>query len=161
MMDPRMQPPPQPKQRRFPATLVVWLGSIAAVFLLGQLEDLLDRIHAGSGFLTFFSFIAWLVFCALTLYGLAVAVRWILRKLFWTVGRRLFLSYVMIGVLPFFLFAFLMVAILYVVAGVASQASFKAERQSSLGQLESINAEYAVQGRKPHLEGIEVYDTEN
>src|SRR5438270_217899 len=131
MIDPRMQPTPQPKQRRVPATLVVWLAALAIVFLLSQIEDVLGKIGVRTGFLSFFSFLAWLVLCALTLYGFAIAIRWILRKLFWTVGRRLFLSYVMIGVLPFFLFAILLAAILYVVAGVASQANFKAERMTA------------------------------
>src|SRR5436309_15356856 len=103
MIDP-MQTTAETKRRRVPAALIAWLSAIVAVFLLGQLEDLLARVHVKSGGLTFFSFLAWLVVCALTLYGLAIAVRWVLRKLFWTVGRRLFLSYIMIGVLPFFLF---------------------------------------------------------
>src|SRR5438477_1041416 len=150
MIDPRMQPTPQPKQRRVPATLVVWLAALAIVFLLSQIEDVLGKIGVRTGFLSFFSFLAWLVLCALTLYGFAIAIRWILRKLFWTVGRRLFLSYVMIGVLPFFLFAILLAAILYVVAGVASQANFKAERQASIGQLEAWLSDYAAQGKKPH-----------
>jgi serine phosphatase RsbU (regulator of sigma subunit) len=67
----------------------------------------------------------------------------------------------MIGVLPFFLFAVLLAAILYVIAGVASQQAFKAERQSSLGQLESLNADYALQGKRPRLAGIEIYDSAN
>jgi serine phosphatase RsbU (regulator of sigma subunit) len=160
MIDP-MQTTTEPKRRRVPAALIAWLSAIAAVFLLGQLEDLLARFHVKSGGLTFFSFLAWLVVCALTLYGLAIAVRWVLRKLFWTVGRRLFLSYIMIGVLPFFLFAILLAAILYVVAGVASQANFKAERQTSIGQLESDAAEYALQGKKPHgsADSIEILDS--
>jgi len=155
-----MQPIPPPK-RRVPATLVVWLISIGIVFLLSQIEDFLARIGVHTGFLSFFSFLAWLVLCALTLYGFAIAVRWILRKLFWTVGRRLFLSYIMIGVLPFFLFAILLAAILYVVAGVASQANFKAERQSSIGQLESWLSEYAVAQNKPHTmeEKVEILDS--
>lgn len=144
-----MQPTPQPKKRRVPAAFLTWLGAIAAIFILGQLENLLDRFHVGTGVLTFFSFLAWLVLCALTLYGFAIAVRWILRKIFWTVGRRLFLSYIMIGVLPFVLFAILATAILYVVAGVASQATFKAERQASIGQLESWVGEYGVSGKRP------------
>jgi serine phosphatase RsbU (regulator of sigma subunit) len=69
----------------------------------------------------------------------------------------------MIGVLPFFLFAILLSAILYVIAGVASDANFKAERQASIGQLESQIIDYAVQGKKPRPSGesIEVYDTDD
>ena len=38
--------------------------------------------------------------------------------------------FIRLGVLPFFLFAILLGAILYVIAGVASDANFKAERQA-------------------------------
>src|ERR1043165_276812 len=148
-----LQPPDTPRRRRVPVAFIIWVVSVATVFLLGQIDDLLDRFKIQSGMVTFLSFLAWLVVVALTLYGLAIAVRWVLRKLFWTVGRRLFLSYIMIGVLPFFLFAILLTAILYVVAGVASQANFKAERQTSIGQLESIAADYALQGKKPRGSG--------
>jgi len=159
MIDPGMQ---TAKRRRVPTTFIVWLSAIAAVFILGQVEDLLAKIHVRTGFLTFFSFLAWLVICALTLYGFAVAVRWLLRKLFWTVGRRLFLSYIMIGVLPFVLFAILLAAILYLVAGVASQANFKSERQASIGQLESAVNDYALQGKKPSGadDSIEILDSD-
>ena len=147
------------KRRRFPVALVVWLAGIIAIIAFDYLDNALDRAGFSSGPLGLFSFLSWLLVIGLTLYGFAVVTRWVLRKLFWTVGRRLFLSYVMIGVLPFFLFAVLLAAILYVIAGVASQASFKAERQSSLGQLESLNSDYALQNRKPRVPGIEIYDT--
>jgi serine phosphatase RsbU (regulator of sigma subunit)/predicted membrane protein len=149
-----------PKARRISPIFVIWVTSIAAIIILDYLDAILDRFNRGFWPINVAEFFAWLVFIALTLYGCAVLSRWLLRKLFWTVGRRLFLSYVMLGMLPFLLFAVLLAAILYVIAGVASQAAFKNERQSSLGQLESLNTEYALQGRKPRLEGIEIYDTE-
>jgi serine phosphatase RsbU (regulator of sigma subunit) len=156
-----MQPPPAPKRRRIPAALIAWLASIAVVLLITQVEHVLERFHIHAGALGFFSFIAWLLLCALTLYGFAIAVRWVLRKLFWTVGRRLFLSYIMIGVLPFFLFAVLLAAILYVVAGVASQSTFKGERQASIGQLETWLSDYALQGKKPRTEeSIQILDSD-
>jgi len=162
MMTPLMQPPPAPKRRRIPAAFIAWIASIAVVLLIAQVENVLERFHIRAGALGFFSFIAWLFLCALTLYGFAIAIRWILRKLFWTVGRRLFLSYIMIGVLPFFLFAVLLAAILYVVAGVASQSTFKGERQASVGQLETWLSDYALQGKKPRTdESIQVLDSEN
>jgi serine phosphatase RsbU (regulator of sigma subunit) len=156
-----VQQTPELKKRRVPAAFVAWIASVATVFLLGKLEDLLDHFHIQSGALTFFSFLSWLVVCALTLYGFAIAVRWVLRRLFWTVGRRLFLSYIMIGVLPFFLFAILLITILYVVAGVASDANFKAERQTSIGQLENWASEYALQGKKPRAieDSIKIFDS--
>jgi len=156
-----MDVPPDNKRRGISPAFMVWLTGIAVILVLHYLDVLLGRFGRSIGLLELFAFLAWLVVIALTLYGCAVAARWILRKLFWTVGRRLFLSYVMIGVLPFFLFAILLVAILYVIAGVASQASFRMERQNTLGFLETLNADYAIQGRKPAMEGIELYDTAN
>jgi serine phosphatase RsbU (regulator of sigma subunit) len=157
------RPPEPPKRRGIPPTLVLWLAGVLAIVVLEQISKVLHRFHIRTAPVGFLSFLAWLLVIALTLYGLAVAIRWILRKLFWTVGRRLFLSYMMIGVLPFFLFAILLSAILYVIAGVASDANFKAERQASIGQLESQIIDYAVQGKKPHTadELIEIYDTDN
>lgn len=159
MTVPMSEPTPARKRRLSPA-FAVWLGGVGTIVVLGFVEDLLDRFDLSAPPLPFFAFLAWLVVIGLTLYGLALAIRYVLRQLFWTVGRRLFLSYFMIGVLPFFLFAILLVAILWVIAGVASQTTFKFERQSSLGQLEALNAEYALQGRRPRLTGVEVYDTE-
>jgi hypothetical protein len=146
-------------RRRFPILLVVWLFGIVAIFALDQLEGLLERAHLRTGPLGFFSFLAWFVVIGLTLYGLAIGIRWLLRRLFWTVGRRLALSYFMIGMMPFVVMAILFCTILYIVAGVASQASFKAERQASIGQLESLNFEYALQGHVPR--DVQVYDSAN
>jgi serine phosphatase RsbU (regulator of sigma subunit) len=155
-------PQPGPKKRRIPTTLVVWLSGILAIIVLDRLDALLARFHYHMSILAFCSFLAWVVVIFLTLYGLAVTVRWLLRKLFWTVGRRLFLSYIMLGVMPFFLFAILLAALLYLVAGVASQANFKAERQATIGQLESANYEYAVQGKKPSGGNtVQIYDSTN
>jgi HAMP domain-containing protein len=150
---------PETRRRRFSPALLLWLGSIVTIFVTYYVDHLLDRFHAYIPGLGIVEFSAWLLFIALTLYGFAIATRWVLRKLFWTVGRRLFLSYVMIGVLPFFLFAVLLAAILYVIAAVASQASFRSERQSSLAYLEQLNSEYASQGTQPRIEGLELYDT--
>lgn len=150
---------PEPKRRRLSPAFVIWLIAVGAIIAFRFLDALLDRANVPFNPLDFFSFLAWLVAIGLTLYGLALATRYVLRNLFWTVGRRLFLSYVMIGVLPFFLFAILLTAILYVIGGVASQASFRAERQASLGHLEALNTEYALQGKKPRQDYIEVYDS--
>jgi HAMP domain-containing protein len=150
---------PETRRRRFSPALLLWLGSIVTIFVTAWVENLLDRFDAYIPGLGLVEFSAWLLFIALTLYGFAVVTRWVLQKLFWTVGRRLFLSYVMIGVLPFFLFAVLLAAILYVIAAVASQASFRSERQSSLSYLEQLNSEYASQGTRPRLDGLELYDT--
>lgn len=148
------------KQRwRLSPVFIVWLSGVVAVVALDLLGRLLDRADITFKPLGFFSFLSWLVVIGLTLYGCALFTRYILRNLFWTVGRRLFLSYIMIGVFPFFLFAVLLTAILYVIAGVASQVSYKNERQATLGQLEAMNNEYAMNGRRPRMEGVEIYDT--
>ncbi len=150
---------PESKGRRFPTALAVWLAGIGAIIGFNYLDDLVGHFGRSIPFLDLFSFLAWLLVIGLTLYGFAVITRWILRKLFWTVGRRLFLSYILIGVLPFFLFAVLLTAILYVISGVASRASFNAQRQASLGELEMLTDEYAREGTRPKLEGTEIYDT--
>ena len=152
-------PPPAAPKRRVPILLIVWMVGIAAIVAFDQLDNLLDRLRISSGPLGFFSFLAWFVVIGLTLYGLAIGIRWLLRKLFWTVGRRLALSYFMIGMMPFVVMAILLCFILYIVAGVASQASFKAERQASVGQLEGLNFEYALQGRVPR--DVQVLDSAN
>ncbi|HWW61060.1 MAG TPA: HAMP domain-containing protein, partial [Thermoanaerobaculia bacterium] len=153
--------PPPPKKRRVPITFLVWLTGVVSIVALGYIDGFFSRLRINIPFIGFVQFLAWLVTIGLTLYGFAVISRWILQRLFWTVGRRLFLSYVMIGVLPFFLFAILLAAILYLVAGVGTQANFRAERQASLGQLESLNEEYALQKRTPREEKVEIYDSAN
>jgi HAMP domain-containing protein len=156
-----MNDAPETKRgRRLSPAFVVWLIAIGAIIAFDYLDSLLTKADVPLNPLDFFSFLAWLVAIGLTLYGFAIATRYILRNLFWTVGRRLFLSYVMIGVLPFFLFAILLTAILYVIAGVASQASYKAERQASLGHLEALNTEYAMKGARPRQDYVEVYDSD-
>ncbi|HEX8255425.1 MAG TPA: SpoIIE family protein phosphatase, partial [Thermoanaerobaculia bacterium] len=150
---------PEIQRRRFSPALLFWLGSLVTIFVTNYLENVLDRFDAYLPGLGLVEFSAWLVFIAITLFGFALVSRWILSKLFWTVGRRLMLSYVLIGVLPFVLFAVLLTAILYIVAAVASQASFRTERQSSLSYLERLNSEYAARGTRPRDEGLELYDT--
>src|ERR1044071_1318535 len=153
--------PPDTKRRGISPAFLVWLVGIAVIIIIHYLGVLLERFDRTLGPLALLSCFAWLLVISLTLYGCAVAARWVLRKLFWTVGRRLFLSYVMIGVLPFFLFAILLIAILYVIAGVASQASYRQEKQNTLSFLEALNSDYAIQGRRPRVEGVELYDTAN
>ncbi|MFZ2493382.1 MAG: SpoIIE family protein phosphatase [Thermoanaerobaculia bacterium] len=146
-------------RRKLSTTFVLWLFGLVGIFAFNAIDSLLDRLGTSFFLVNVLSFLSWVLFVLLTLWGFAVAARYLLRQLFWTVGRRLLLSYVMIGVLPFFLFAILLAAILYVIAGVASQANFKAERQASLGELEAINADYALQGRAPRDKSVEVYDS--
>jgi serine phosphatase RsbU (regulator of sigma subunit) len=149
--------PPVAPRRRIPIPFLIWVIGILVIIVLDQLESLLRHLKLDTGLLGFFSFLAWFVVIGLTLYGLAIGIRWLLRKLFWTVGRRLALSYFMIGLMPFVVMAILLCFGLYIVLGIASQATFKAERQATIGQLESLNTEYALQGHKPR--DVELYDT--
>src|SRR5437773_11949284 len=150
------QPPPK---RRAGKLFLVWAIAIAVIVVDEQISNVLHRFHVSTGFFTFITFIAALICIAVTLYALAVVVRWMLRRLFWRVGRRLFLSYVMIGVLPFFLFGILILAMGYAVGGLMSQAALRGERQASLGQLETATLEYSMTGRKPAdaLATLEIY----
>ena len=160
-MLPLQTPPEPPPTRRAGKLFAVWIISIAVIVVDEQIGKLLGRFNVSSGFFTFVSFMAALVCIAVTMYAFAVVVRWMLRRLFWRVGRRLFLSYVMIGVLPFFLFAILLLTIGYMIAGVMTQAALRGERQASLGQMESAALEYELTGRKPAdaLPTLEIYDT--
>src|SRR5258706_5502696 len=163
-MLPVQRKPEPPRTRRGSRLFAVWIATIAVIIADEVLTGLLRPLHVpGLGVFTFITFLASLVLIALTLYGFAVFVRWMLRKLFWRVGRRLFLSYVMIGVLPFFLFAILLLTIGYMIAGVMTQAALRGERQASLGQLESAAREYGLTKRKPAdaLPRLEIYDTED
>lgn len=152
---------PQPPTRRTGKLFVVWLICIAVIIIDGQLSNVLERFKISTALVTFISFMAALVCIAVTMYAFAVVVRWMLRKLFWRVGRRLFLSYVMIGVLPFFLFAILLLTLGYMIAGVMTQAALRGERQASLGQMEAGALEYGLTHRKPAdaLPNLEIYDT--
>src|SRR5687768_7443637 len=92
---------PVPKRRRLPPAFLVWVAGIATIVLLDLFDDFLQRFELDLGILGVLSFLAWLLVIGLTIYGFTVAARWILTQLFWTVGRRLFLSYLLVGVMPF------------------------------------------------------------
>jgi hypothetical protein len=79
--------------------LAIWAGAFAVA--LGS--HYLDKLFQGDGTFTPFDLIGFwarLIFLALTCYWVVVGFRWVLKKLFWRVGRRLALSYVLIGFLP-------------------------------------------------------------
>jgi len=152
---------PSPKRRRISPAFVVWLAGVATILALEYLDRLLERFDRDLGVLGVFSFFAWLLVIGLTLYGFAVMTRWVLSKLFWTVGRRLFLSYLLVGVMPFFLMTILLLTVVYMFAAVMTQAALRGDRQATLGQMESWAAEYATNGRRISggLPSLEVYDT--
>src|SRR4051794_2012728 len=160
-MLPVQQKPEPPRKRRGARLFAIWAVALAVIVFDTIMARALRPLHFPVGIFSFITFLASLLLIALTLYGFAVFVRWTLRKLFWRVGRRLFLSYVMIGVLPFFLFAILLLTIAYMIAGVMTQAALRGERQASLGQMESAALEYGLTKRKPAdaLPSLEIYDT--
>lgn len=152
---------PTPKRRRISPAFLVWLAGVGTIIVLEWIDRILERFDRDLGVLGVFSFFAWLLVIGLTLYGFAVFVRWILQQLFWTVGRRLFLSYLLVGVLPFFLMTILLLTVVYMFAAVMTQAALRGERQATLGQMESWALEYAMTGRRiaGRLPSLEVYDT--
>ena len=164
-MLPVPQRPEPSKSRRGAALFLLWLGGIGVIAVDEAITRLVLRPLnlPGTALFRFITFLACLLVIALTLYAFAVFVRWTLRKLFWRVGRRLFLSYVLIGVLPFFLFGILLLTIGYMICGVMTHAALRGERQASLGQLESAAFEYSLTGRVPTnvTKSLEIYDTDN
>lgn len=152
---------PVPKRLRLPPAFVAWVAGIATIILLHYFDSFLQRFELNLGILNVFSFLAWLLVIGLTLYGFTVASRWVLQQLFWTVGRRLFLSYLLVGVLPFFLMTILLLTVVYMFAAVMTQAALRGERQATLGQLEAWAVEHTATGRRiagaPRT--LEIYDT--
>lgn len=153
-------PQPPPRQHHTGRSLVIWLIALAALIGYNVLASALPDVR-GRGWLTFTVFLAWVVVISITLYWVALAIRWTMRKLFWRVGRRLFLSYVLIGVLPFVLMTILLFAVAYMIAGVMSHAALRGERQATLGQMESWALEYGLTGKRPAaaLSTLEIHDT--
>ncbi|MFL6246284.1 MAG: PP2C family protein-serine/threonine phosphatase [Thermoanaerobaculia bacterium] len=153
---------PETRRRRVSPALLLWLIGLVTIGFLEIVDRTLARVHRSFALIGVIEFFAWLLVISLTLYGLAVFIRWVLRNLFWTVGRRLFLSYLLIGLLPFFLMTILMITVAYMFAAVMTQAAVRAERQATLGQMESWTREYTITGRKPAgaLPTLEIYDTE-
>ena len=123
---PILQPDPPPKKSRRAALLwLVWASALVVAIVADEIRAPLRRAGIPTGAFGLLSFFAILLFVAVSLFGVALITRWLLRHLFWRVGRRLFLSYVMIGLLPFFLFGFLLVAIAYCIGGLMSQAALR------------------------------------
>jgi len=157
-----LRPTPEtPAPRRGGTIFIVWLIAILAVVGIEWVKPMLRRLHVPTAIFTFVEFLSWLIVIALCLYGFAVFVRWLMRALFWRVGRRLFLSYLLIGLMPFFLFAILLLTIGYMIGGVMSHAALRGERQASLGQMESAALEYGLTAKRPPdaLPSLEIYDT--
>lgn len=157
-----LRPTPEPTTpRRRGRLLIIWLIALLVIIGTEWVRPLLRNVSVPTAIFVFVEFLAWLIVIALTLYGFAVFVRWLMHALFWRVGRRLFLSYLLIGLLPFFLFAILLLTIGYMIAGVMSHAALRGERQASLGQMESAALEYGLTGKRTRdsLASLEIYDT--
>jgi serine phosphatase RsbU (regulator of sigma subunit) len=151
-----------PRKRRGARLFAFWAAALAIIIFDTVITRVLKPLHFPAlGIFSFTTFLASLILIALTLYGFAVFVRWMLRKLFWRVGRRLFLSYVLIGMLPFFLFAILLLTVGYLICGVMTHAALRGERLASLGQLETAAFEYSFTGKRPAgvTKSLEIYDT--
>lgn len=140
----------------------IWLISMGIVIVLGRVGSMVSGWGPIERILAFSYSSAVFVLIVTSILVLAAIARFLLRKLFWRVGSRLALSYALIGLLPFILFAILLLVIGYIGVGVLSQASFRSERRADLTRLEYANVEYALTGR---LQGdlpsnVEVYDTD-
>lgn len=79
---------------------------------------------------------------AIPVFGVS-ALRHLLRGLLWRVGSRLFVSYLLSGVLPLALVAGLAVAALYILAGQSGARRAEARLQARLDALEEKAAELA------------------
>jgi serine phosphatase RsbU (regulator of sigma subunit) len=154
-------PAPPPKRGHAGLLWLIWLGALIVLALANAFGDRLREFGFPGVLLVLVTFFSALVFAALCMYGFAVTARWMLRKLFWRVGRRLFLSYVMLGVFPFFLFAILLLTLAYMVGGVMTHAALRGERQAFLGGMETSAREYGLTGRRPAdaLKSLEIFDT--
>lgn len=139
---------------------IAWLTSLVVIMALDRIDAWLSPFGRYLP-LDFVSFLGYLIFCSITIYFLAVAVRFLLRKLFWRVGRRLLLSYFLIGLLPFLLFAILMAGIGYAAAGILSQSALRAQREATVARMEQWNLEYALTGKKPEagLKTLQIFDS--
>ncbi|HEY5611140.1 MAG TPA: SpoIIE family protein phosphatase [Thermoanaerobaculia bacterium] len=135
---------------------------MVVIVLADRIDPVLDRFGREFPPLTIVSFFAWVAFILITIYLIAISIRYVLRSLFWRVGRRLLLSYLLIGGLPFVFFGILLIIAGYLSAGVLSQAAFRSERAATLTRLDQANLEYALTHQRPAgaLPTLEIYDSQ-
>jgi serine phosphatase RsbU (regulator of sigma subunit) len=139
--------------------LVIWIAALGVAVGSDYLDGLFAR-----GAVTPFDFVTFwsrVIFITLTIFFIAVGFRWMLRALFWRVGRRLALSYFLIGVLPFLFFAVLIVVVGYLLAGLLSETALKMERSATLARLTEWNLKYQISGARPGdaPATLEIYDS--
>jgi HAMP domain-containing protein len=138
----------------------IWTSALLILIGLNFLPRFIRRWIPDSLF-GFAEFLLWTTVIAIALFWIALAIRFILRKVFWRVGMRLALSYFLVGFLPIVFFAFLIAFIGYVAAGILSQTAFRVERQSTMAKLEEWNLEHALTSGRPAgaLRNLEIYDS--
>jgi serine phosphatase RsbU (regulator of sigma subunit) len=139
--------------------LLAWLGAIAVLIVLGRAVSWMGDVTALKVVMEPLRMVAWALAIALTLYWGVVAFRWLLRALFWRVGRRLALSYFFVGALPFVIFAILLLVMGYLMGGALSKAAVRAERQATLVTMDRWNLEYSIAESVPEGENLEIYDS--
>lgn len=141
--------------------LLIWFAAVVAVILESKVSGLLDEAGRYLPGLELLQVLTWITLITLSIYWFALAFRYLLRKLFWRVGRRLLLSYLFIGALPFVIFAVLLLVMGYLMGGALSRAAVRSERQATLVKMDRWNLEYSLSGRLPKGEGdgVEVHDT--
>jgi serine phosphatase RsbU (regulator of sigma subunit) len=83
---------------------------------------------------------------AIPVFGVS-ALRHLLRGLLWRVGSRLFVSYLLIGVLPLFLVAGLILAALFILAGQSGARRAETRLLARLDALEAKASEFAGRER--------------
>ncbi|MGK2858120.1 MAG: PP2C family protein-serine/threonine phosphatase [Thermoanaerobaculia bacterium] len=141
--------------------LLIWLAAIVAVILESKVSHLLDGAGRYLPGLELAQVLTWITIITLGVYWFSLFFRYLLRKLFWRVGRRLLLSYLFIGALPFVIFAVLLLVMGYLMGGALSRAAVRSERQATLVRMDRWNLEYSLSGSMPKGEGdgVEVYDS--
>lgn len=114
------------------------LGVDAGLFVLGKIL-ILSRLSSGSslsGWVTFLTFAAFVLFSVL-------GFRWLRRQLLWRLRNRLIVSYVFIGVIPLILLLTLSLTALYLFAGQFATFIVTSGVQSELKTLHAANAAIA------------------
>lgn len=141
--------------------LTLWFISLCVMIVTDGASDWLSKYSREFVPFDVIGLIAQIGLISLSVILCVVAIRFILRKLFWRVGRRLALSYFLIGLLPFVLFAILMAVVGYSMAGVLSQTTLRIERLNMLSRMAQWNLEYELTGSMPpgSLETLEIYDS--
>lgn len=139
------------------ARLACYLAALAAVlYALEKLLGLFSRSWGDplSGWVTFLTFLAAVLFFVL-------AFRWVRRRILWRLRNRLIVTYVFIGVIPAVLLVTMGLSTLYLLGGQFAVFVVTSEIHAQLRSLEAVNAavsnELAARlerGEKPTAESL-------